>query len=364
MIKWKYNIIEGYDRILMPDFIEKWQQLVDHAEHSHVFFTPSLVRAWLDTYIPLRHLQPFVIVAELGENIALMPMVIWRKNWKNAFIRTIVPIGYSDFDYHDPIFKLTTTDDEISAFWSGLIDLLKSRYDYDNISIEGITDSIASDVIDWRKDEICPLLNLGDMHSNDDLMAFFKTSLRGDIRRQIRRLEEIGKLKFREFSSWADIPQSTFSEFIRQHTMRWPNAYKAPHFHENLLKYGLKSGVVHFSTLSVGETEIAWHLGFSYRGRYYYYMPAGNQDYFKFSPTKIHLYILVRRAVENDYTVYDHLRGEENYKSGWSNSCQYVNSFGIKGIGLVTDVKYNILRMRELPPPIRSVSDLLHRYRK
>jgi CelD/BcsL family acetyltransferase involved in cellulose biosynthesis len=226
--------------------------------------------------------------------------------------------------------------------------LLQARFAYDRIDLDGITDEMLSPTMDWHQDDICPMLNLRHIQNDEDLMKFFKTSLRGDIRRQIRRLEEVGKLSYREFKSWEEVPQKTFAALMWQHALRWPKAYKAPRFHENLLRTGLRTGLVHFSTLSVGETEIAWHLGFSFRGRYYYYMPAGNQDYLKFSPTKVHLYFLVRSAVEQGYQVYDHLRGEENYKAGWSNEFQHVHSLHIKHSGVASRVKETVLQWRTL----------------
>jgi CelD/BcsL family acetyltransferase involved in cellulose biosynthesis len=346
MMTWKYQIIEGYEFLQDAQLIDTWQKLVDYGECSHVFFTLPLVKAWLETYRPIRRIRPVIILAESENNKALLPLVIWRRNWKNAFIRVIVPIGYSDYDYHDPICKFKPSVESLNAFWKGLIDLLKARFNYDCIQLGGITDEAITTDINWRQEEICPLLHLDNIPDEPALMKSLKTSLRGDIRRQIRRLEELGELHFHEYTSWGEIPSVTFTEFMRQHVLRWPNAYKAPHFHENLLKEGLSSGLVHFSVLLVGDVEIAWHLGFSYRNRFYYYMPAGNQDYFKFSPTKIHLYFLVRRAVERGYAVFDHLRGEENYKSGWSNDAQYVNSCSFQNHDLLSSLKLNALKLK------------------
>lgn len=328
-----------------------WGNLVDTGECSHVFYHPSLVKAWIETYKPLRKMETLIIRATDGKNDAIIPMVFWHRNWKNAFLRAIVPVGYSDYDYHDPIFRYKPSADSLNEFWNGLFKSLSEKYSYDTLTTDGVTDAMISESSEWQQGEICPLLKLDDIHSEDELMLFFKTSLRGDIRRQIRRLEEIEPLKFTEYRLWEDISGKTYNEFIRQHTIRWPKAYKAPHFHENLLKEGLRAGTVHFSTLSVGNAEIAWHLGFTFRGRYYYYMPAGNQEYFKYSPTKIHLFYLVRRAVELGYTVFDHLRGEENYKSGWSNDSHYVNTMTIQSSAPISQLKSNILKMRSLITP-------------
>lgn len=333
-------------------------EVIDNIPESvrseHVFFHPSMIDAWMNTYSPIRNLTPIFIKAVHNGTEAYLPLVLWTKNWKNAFIRTIVPVGYSDYDYHDPIVVGEKPDeDDIGGFWSELVDFLRSKFTFETFTFEGITDAMAIGP-GWKQGEICPQLDLKEINDEEDLMKFFKTSLRGDIRRQMRRLEEIGDLRFKEYDSWEDIPAETFRLFMSQHSLRWPNAYKAPHFHENILREGLKTGVVHFSTLSVGDNEIAWHLGFSYRGRYYYYMPAGSQDFFKYSPTKIHLFYLMRRAVEQGYDVFDHLRGEENYKSGWSNGHIYVNTLSETTKGVRTLVADNLLKIKRLiTPPVR-----------
>lgn len=325
----------------------------ESAQSEHVFFHPSLIRAWLKTYVPLRKLTPIYIKAVYDKTTAYMPLVIWTRNWKHAFLRSLVAIGYSDFDYHDPIIIGDSPDKStISIFWAELIEFIKSNFEFDTFSFEGITDGMAIGN-GWEHGEMCPQLNMSDIYDESSLMKFFKTSLRGDLRRQMRRLEEIGPLSFKEYNSWEEIPEETFNSFLLQHSLRWPKAYKAPHFHENLIREGLKAGVVHFSTLSVGDTEIAWHLGFSYLGRYYYYMPAGNQDFLKYSPTKVHLFFLIRRAVEQGYDIFDHLRGEENYKSGWSNGYISVNTLNGATSGIRTAIADNILKIKNLITPPR-----------
>ena len=332
MNNWKFEIFTG-------DILPILEQIMNDCVESHVFYHPALVKAWLDTYNSLRSMKTMIIRGTSVDKVSILPLVLWNKNWKNAFVKSVVPIGFSDFDYHDPITNKPLSAETRDSYWSELTAFLQAEVVCDEILLDGITDRSINTHEKWQRDEICPLLDLSEIQSEDELMAFFKTSLRGDIRRQIRRLSEIGELCIREYASWDEIPQSTFSEFMHQHSMRWPKAYKAPHLHENLLKEGLKAGVVHFSTLSVGNTEIAWHLGFNFRHRYYYYMPTGNHNYFKYSPTKIHLYYLVLRAVKQGISIFDHLRGDETYKSGWSNGYQYTNSLKIKSSNITSMVK-------------------------
>lgn len=351
-MRWSFDIISDFNR-----GIELCGEIFNCIDTPYVFSHPALLRAWWNTYIPLRDMKPiFIIGHSEDDNKCVFPFVLWKRNWKNAFLRMLIPIGYSDFDYHDPIFKTPLSDKDIPAFWCELMDFLKKSVKFDESVIDGITDLYRGTGDNWAQSEICPMLRLDDLDTEEDLMKFFKTSLRGDIRRQIRRLSEIGELKLVEYPDYDSIPESTFETFMKHHSLRWPNAYKAPDFHKNLLRYGLKAGCTHFSVLMAGNQEIAWHLGFEYAGRFYYYMPVGHHEFFKFSPTKIHLFFLVRRAIENGLTVFDHLRGEENYKDGWSNDAQHVNNYHLRLDSMSTHIKTNILKIRGLilPPPIIS----------
>lgn len=348
---WKFEIIDSWERGL-----ELAAKAHESVSESHVFSNPVLLKAWIKTYQPLRRLEPVFISGSNDDgSYVSLPLVLWKRNWKNAFLHTLLPIGHSDFDYHDPLFwgkPLSHVSKRL--FWSELIEFLTVNVKFDTLSLEGMTDKAISDSLQWQKNEICPSLELASFKSETDIFSFLKTSLRGDIRRQMRRLGEIGELHMKEFRSWNEITPSTFQTFMHHHALRWPNAYKAPKFHENLLRDGLESGIVHFSTLMVGDKEVAWHLGFEENGRYYYYMPAGNADYLKFSPVKVHLFLLVKRAVEKGLLVFDHLRGEENYKDGWSNGSQYVNVLAIKSGVLMSKFRFNMLKMRLLiTPPMR-----------
>lgn len=312
----------------------------------HVFLQPDLLKIWLDTYKPLRKQNPIFIKGVSANNEAFIPLVVWKRNWKNAFLNTLVAAGNSDYDYHNPVFLNLPNRNEIDSFWTGLLNYLTSNFKFDTLRINGITDEFVSQKLTWATEEICPALDLSNLHSENDLFAFLKTSLRGDIRRQIRRLNEIGELSFVRYTNRKDITSSTFTDFLNQHSKRWPNSYKAPYFHENLLKKGLETGLVDFSVLKCGDKEIAWHLGFKYDKKYYYYMPAGNVDFAQFSPVKVHLFFLIKDAIEQGFDLFDHLRGDENYKAGWSNTSQNVHIFNWDSPKFTSRLKRSLLKLR------------------
>ncbi len=346
MNTWSFEILTDWDEIWGKVHLARWNEYFKCAFNQHVFFESSIVKAWTDTYRPIRDLTPIFIWAKDSKgNIAFLPLVLWQRNWKNAFIRSIVPIGYSDFDYHNPIFNENPQD--INSFWKDLQDCISQRFKYDEFIIDGITDSYTDKSSSWHQQEICPWLSLKGINNEDDLYTFLPTKLRGDIRRQIRRLNDIGTLTYQIFQTYEDAIK-TFDAFMTAHRKKWPNAYKATHFHERILKEGLLTKCVHFSSLNLNNTPIAWHLGFQHKGRYYYYMPAGNYDFAKYSPVKIHLFYLIKDAIHNKFEIFDHLRGNENYKNGWSNDYQHVHSLRFYDKSIVTNIKLLILKTRRM----------------
>lgn len=345
---WKYNIIKDWDSVWKTGHLKEWERLLHESPTSHVFFHPTLVKIWIDTYMSLRDLTPiFMWAKDDMDNVAFLPLVLWKRNWKGAFLHSIIPVGYSDYDYHDPLFKDIPSMESLSAFWKGVLEALEV-YSCDEILLTGFRDRCIATDGRWEKGEICPYLDLAEITTEESLMSFFDTKLRGDIRRQIRRLNELGKLRFVEYDSAKDIPVGLFEQFIDAHSMKWSNAYKAPNFHRLLVESCGEGMPVHFSVMMLGNTPIAWHLGFEYQGIYYYYMPAGNPEYQKFSPVKIHLYCLITRAIERGYRRYDHLRGDETYKSGWSNGCQYVNDRAVIDGGISSKIKHGLIKLKAL----------------
>ncbi len=338
---WHLNIISDWDEVFDANFVGEWRKKADNWKETHVFFHPTIAKIWIDTYMPFRKMSPiFVVGRSKYGNQVLMPLVFWRRNWRNAFVKTIIPVGYSDFDYHDPIFMNDPTAQERASFWQELISLLKT-FSPDEIIIDGIVRTPGN--IDMTCGEVCPYLSLRNLKNGDDLLGFLKTSLRGDIRRQIRRMSEQGELRLKIYDSW-DEAESTFNKFMAEHSVKWPNAYKAPGFHVNLLREGLPGGLVEFSSLNVGNRPVAWHLGFKHNGIYYYYMPCGDPEFASYSPVKVHLFKLIEHVIAANYNVFDHLRGDENYKSGWSDGFKHVNNIHMEMSAIASRFKTGLSR--------------------
>lgn len=339
-----FEVIQEWNEVWSPNHLEKWMNILQQSDNTNVFVHPTLLRAWTETYLPLRKLKPvFVWSTDNAGNEALMPLVLWHHNWKHAYIKTIVPMGFSDFDFHDPLSLHPIKDKE--EYWEQLFNFVKKNVFYDRIIIDSISDPFIGSSSRWQRNEKCPYIALNDISDENQLLQFLGNNLRHDIRRRIRRFEQMGDVSLFIYKSW-DEAYVSFKEFLEEHSRRWPQAYKAPSFHENLFKAGLNSGLTHFSSLNIGNKPIAWHLGFVYKRRFFHYMTALHSEYAAYSPSKIHLYLLVKWAIENKCTVFDFLRGDENYKSGWSNGYQHVHSITIENNSFTSELKKALLKLR------------------
>ena len=115
---WKFEWITTWDEVWSPDFVEQWQSWVKDSASAHVFFHPALVKAWVETYTALRDIQPRFLIAQVGSDCTVfMPLILMKSNWKDIWQRSMLPVGYSEFDYHDPIMSVKGD----TALWSSTV---------------------------------------------------------------------------------------------------------------------------------------------------------------------------------------------------------------------------------------------------
>lgn len=315
---WNIRLLRTWEEIASAEFISLWSDLMDRSANAHVFFHPILVGLWLDTYRPLRDIRPLFVHAIRDKQQVIFPLVLWRRNWKNAFTRVVVPAGYSDFDYHDPLFLLAPDAEEISGFYDALRNILDTQVIYDRLLIDGLHKPYLPGFARVAHSEGCLAWSLTGVDCSTGLVFSPKKGLAQETRRRYRRLEELGLVTFRRLvPSDGKIVQDSLERMLEMHAKRWPNAYKAPGYHQRLIDEGLKAGLVDFVEMSLESIPIAWRISFTYKERYSLYMPTVDEAYFKYAPGHLSLGFALYGAVKAGMKIVDHLRGAEEYKSAW-----------------------------------------------
>ena len=334
---WSFEYLTSWDAVWNPSFVEQWSRWLDESPTAHVFFHPTMVRAWVETYLPLRNIKPIFVVAKCGSTTAFLPLVLWRRNWKNAWQRLLAPVGYSDFDYHDPILVGCEGHGGTAIdFWNALPASLLHTLgrDFDLLSIDGIRSPSAGQGTGWTQGETCPWTDLTPFTKPEDFLPSLKRNLRNSIRRRQHRITEAGGLSTITFG-----PEQTeevlreLPAFLETHSRRWPYAYKAPGFHSNLIRYGLPARLLLLHVVRFGGEIAASSIGFSFRGRYYAYMPAMVERFSNLSPGKMMMLYQYEHAIAIGNKIFDHLRGAEEYKSDWPTVVETLWQFDMPGAG-------------------------------
>lgn len=337
---WTLDIFTTWDEVDDPDFLDRWLGWYDKAPLSHVFYHPVILKTWTDCYRKYQRIEPLYCVARTDDVEIFLPLVLWHRNWKNAFLRVVIPAGYSDYDYHDPIVVGPSTESLMNSFW-GLI--REEVFDggfaaYDKIDLTGM--HISGSESGWDREESCPFIDIGEY---DDFRHYFDSlgkSLRKDIRRKRRMLGASGVLDFHVYGKQElENALKVFPAFLDVHTRKWPYAFKTPGFHEKLLSNGLPAGLVHFSEIRVDNDPISWEIGFRDGRKAYSYMPAYREEYAGYSPGKLHLASLIEDCFKSGVKIFDFMRGSEEYKGEWTDSEIFVYSFQQFADGLKSRVK-------------------------
>lgn len=315
-----FKVYRSWNEIEDRSFVDKWNGWLEQDPDPHVFYHPVLVMAWVNAYRKFADITPVFCVAEFDDCTVFLPLVLWNRNWKNAFLRMIVPVGLAEFDYHDPVVSGPHSTELLNSFWSVFQAWLSDSGSirYDRLELPGFRTQPEGD--GWMlSDEACPFVDLAAYTNYQDYLSKINKGLRQDIGRQKRRLIGMGQLTYRVYSPVeAEAALELLPEFLEVHSRKWIDGFKAPGFHEELLREGVPAGVVHFSVLLIDGKPISWHYGFRYRGRFYYYQPAYLETYATYSPSKVHLSCMKEECFLNGIRIFDYLRGAESYKSGWT----------------------------------------------
>ena len=348
---YKFEFITDWDKIWSDDFQKEWLRWFENSEEPNLFFHPEFVKVWVETYNPIRDIKPlFCIAKDKQNNTIFLPLVLWSKDWKSAFEKVIVPVGYSDYDYNFPLISLNNNINW-DNYWKELFIELNNTFknSFDSIDLVGIKESFISNKnnIECEIDDICPLIDINAFDTYDDLMMSLKSKERGDIKRQERRLREIGDFEFKIYTNNdKELALEKLSEILHHHSSKWPNAYKAPNYHKNLIEKILPTGFMHMSEILIDKKSISWIISFIYNGIYYFYMPTFVEEFRKFSPGKVHMFLCIKDCFEKEFKFFDMLKGAEDYKNKLPTIDTNVYKIKIKNDKLSTKIKKVALNVK------------------
>ena len=299
---------------------------IQGVNNVFVFQTFNWNKIWCDNF--LDNGIPFIyIIYEDDRPIALFPFY-----FKTFFgVRTLFLIGGKQSDYLSPLFSDEIFDQnlKIDSIWEYLNKIIVG---FHYLCFDKVPRTLSLN-------QLNPIVNLNGFsvtnisysanlpQSFEEYNSTLRSKLRSDIKRQVRRLEELGELSF-----CYEIDQFSFEKYLNVlfelKSMQYKrtgviDAFandKVKKFYTSLFYNKFSSFKAVFSVLKLNDQPIAIHLGIQFSGRFYYLLPAYNFDYQVYSPGKILLHRIIQEAVNTKNVVFDFTVGGEEYKREWCNN--------------------------------------------
>lgn len=321
--EWTFDWLTRWDEVWADGFQSQWKAWMEKSENAHVFFEPPIVRAWYETYMPLRRIEPRFLVARRGDGTTVFWPLVWdRGGAKDAWQRMIAPAGHCEFDYHDPIAVGRMDEILWSAFWDGFDASVGKRWGkrVDRVDVGRISGEIVPDSCRSHDVDEIPTIEVDGATSLLELLAGGRhKKLRQEITRKEREIARVPGLVLHRFTAGeADEAISSIDRFAAEHSRRWPSASTPYVYYGHLLRYCLGPGLVHFSELRSASDVLSWKFCFCRNGRLDMYVQAMSSQWEHVHPGSVHTARVVDWATESGFAKIALGRGTEPWKRSWA----------------------------------------------
>jgi hypothetical protein len=335
---WSIRLITDWDEIYSKSFQDKWLQYIEQAENSHIFFHPVLSNSWLTAYCKIWEIKPLFIIAESDGVTVFYPLIQISQNYKSFFRQIIAPLGFSGFDYADPLVI-----GNYNNYPGNLLYLISEElkpFKYDLLLLTGQHDIISSDLLKLTSKEKCYFTQLNKLdHGISTLLAQMSSKNRREHLRVERRLRELGSINFDIANKVDQSLEFEIQQFIKSYKARWPKAFFPEGFHESMIKEGINHNLLWFTQLKLNNKSIGWAIDFVWKRRCYAYMHTYKREYVSFAPGRTHLMERLNKALTSGVDVFDLLTGSETYKSEWFNQYKEIYSYQITSSRPISVIK-------------------------
>lgn len=315
-----YNQIEAFNELRA-----EWNGLLGRSHVNHIFSTWEWQAAWWYTYQP----GELWILACHNDDGLLVGIAPWFILSDPDNGRLVCSIGCVDVtDYLDIIVDKEHTDLVFNCLANHL-SLFPDKYDMvDLCNIPEISPTSTRFTNTLRQcgfeteliqQEVCPIIYLPD--NWESYLSILDKKQRHELRRKLRRaegaIEEVAWYivgpahnldeELERFFSLMAASQTDKANFLKESR----NAA----FFRQIARIAYEKGWLQLSFLTVGGKAAAAYLNFDYDGRILVYNSGLLPDEFGYlSPGIVLLAYNIQHAINTRHTVFDFLRGNENYK--------------------------------------------------
>lgn len=326
-----------------PELATEWQALTAEVNVS-VFETYEWLSVWYQTLGQRQGYQLFLFSLYDEDNVirAIIPLGTYPQNSLTA----LGFLGGEVTDYRAPIVHPDCWQkmhpDQFLQLWVHLVEAVP---EVDLIDIKRMKDNLSGIPN--------PLCHLSYVTPNEQAHAALlpehydtfqetrKSRLFADIRRQKKRLAEVGELSIVEVVPLTEQKQ-LMDTLVQQKSQRWKESHSRDlfaepgyiDFYQTLSQQPDSDVKVIMSGVHMNHAWIATHWGIRYGQTFYWILPTyDNGEWNRYSAGKILLDAMVQWSIHESIQVFDLTVGDEEYKQQWANRTQALYG-GLYGMSL------------------------------
>ena len=339
-----------------------WDRLAAANAWATPFSSWPFQRAWWDAYGSNAHEQTLAIVDEEGALVAIAPLMhrhqvepgdaatpTTLRHGHPPHLTPVTPTARTIFfgaSYHaDYATILGDTDQsaEIAeALAAHLADEAGADRDHpepwDAIDLRRLrcgdpfADALAGAsgrreighgwTLNVEREDVCPVVTLPEQEGWDAYLATLDKKERHEIRRKLRRAEEVGPVVLAEAAD----PLAELDAFVELHQRRWgddglfpntPGGEQSRTLFRRLFELFESNGPLRLTFLTVNDRRIAAGIHFETDDGYLYYNAGIDPAARDLSPGVVMTARFIQLAIAAGKRRVDFLRGDEDYKYDW-----------------------------------------------
>ncbi|MEE9380461.1 MAG: GNAT family N-acetyltransferase [Hyphomonadaceae bacterium] len=322
----------SYKVVIENDFDpEKMEVLWNQSPTAMIFNNPYWYLTNYQTFGPKRKIH-HVTVWDADEQVASWPFWERRSRPHEALARVIEPIGARVSDYTCPLVKPGIVVEEVVDLMLAALRqklgptsiLLVPKY-----SPPGDENSDLSQLpsvkglLSHHYSRPCTRQKFGTTFEETEMA--WKSSLRRELRRCGRRLEERGEVSLKVYET-ADEITARLPTLFEMHIKEWEHKKDSSDFlnerdkdlFRTLAKFIPEDRILYSELLLDGE-PISCQFGFLDQGWLMLFKQTMDMEFRDISAGKLHFIYLIKWGIERGYHGLDLMQGSESYKRYWQN---------------------------------------------
>ena len=319
--------IEQFDKLKTA-----WDKVYNADKHAQVFLSWSWLRGWLEV-----NSQEWLILALQSESdspyVAFFPISIRSFKWNGVNLCRALHTAGDPLADHRGFICLPEYEKE--AIYRFAI-YIQQNLEWDYFQIQNILDSHLNTFLKhFRQDKFniepiqehpCSYIPLPN-NWEEYLKKFLGSKARKNVRHALRQVEKQNNIYLEEtqsdnFTTQLDALLNLMQMQRGSQPENLLNMYREI-FHNCAENNNLWLSVLWDRTKPVAATGMFID---HQKKKAYGYMTGYNPEYSKLSPGRVMMAYSIKKAINNQFQIYDFLRGDEDYKFSFFGANKYFNT--------------------------------------